>query len=162
MGKRGPQPTPTAVLAARGSWRAAARKGEPQPKIGVPECPSWISDIGREYWTEIAGMLAELGVMTEADRYPLALLVDALARYIAARDAVTTDGVLDQNKATYTTEGGAVCQHPAVGQMHKAWEQVLKLSREFGLTPASRAGITVGATSGEADGEKKDRLFRLG
>ena len=162
MGRRGPQPTPTAVLEARGSWRAAARKGEPQPKVMVPDCPAWVSDLGREYWDEVAGMLAELGVMTEADRHPLALMVDALARYVAARAMVTTDGVLDEAKATYTTEGGAVCQHPAVNQMNKAMDQTMRLAREFGLTPSSRSGIIVGATSGAKEGESKDRLFRLG
>ena len=162
MGRRGPQPTPTAVLAARGSWRAAARKGEPQPKVCVPKPPTWLSDDGRRFWREIAGMLAELGVMTEADKYPLALLVDALAQYLAARESVTTDGKLDPEKATWTTDNGAVCQHPCVGIMNKAWDRVLKLSREFGMTPASRTGIAVGAKDGETEGEGKERLFSLG
>ena len=45
MGKRGPKPTPTAVLKLRGSTLVSKRREalEVQGPEGVPDCPDWLT-----------------------------------------------------------------------------------------------------------------------
>ncbi len=50
MGSRGPAPTPTETLKARGSWRAKIRDGEPEFKNGKPSCPKFLPAEARAEW----------------------------------------------------------------------------------------------------------------
>jgi len=135
--KMGRPRTPTRLLKARGSKMARYRKEEPQPPDGIPKIPSWISKAGREHWLEIAGQLQLMGVLTRVDQAGLVLLVDALAQYIKARDEVDESGI------TTVTEKGYEIQRPVVAARNNAWERVLKLLKEYGLTASSRAGLKV-------------------
>lgn len=153
MGKSGPPPTPTAILAARGSWRAAGREGEPQSPVCVPECPPWVNESARPWWAEIAGQLAEMGVMTAPNRVPLGLLVDALADYLAASKELSEQGM------TFKTDKGYVGQHPAVSIRVNAWERLLKVCKEFGLTPASRTSVRM-VGGKEKPEDNKSRFFK--
>lgn len=154
MGRRGPPPTPTKVLEARGSWRAKARAGEVAPDPVIPRCPPWVDRDGRRLWREITRSLAEVGLVTKLDRVPMALLVDALTQYLRAKELISTDGALDGKKITHKTGTGSVIQHPAVGIMNKAWERVLKVSLQFGMTPAARAGLK-GKEADQSDAAEK-------
>ncbi len=139
MGKRGPKPTPTAVLEQRGAWRAASRKaaGEPQVTLCDQPAPEWMSIEARPYWEEIAPILVDMGVLAAGDRMALALMCDQLAGYVTARRKVKREG------SVCTSATGAPYQHPAVGVANKCWANVVKLAAEFGLTPASRTGVRV-------------------
>jgi len=142
MGRRGPKPTPTAVLAARGSWRAKARPHEPKGVVCVPECPDWVTKNkhadGRKMFVELATQLAALGIMTENDTLTLALLCDSWVRYIEAKNRIDKEGMLLKSKK----DGGGVYAHPLMGVMNSSWERILKGCQHFGLSPASRAGLT--------------------
>lgn len=145
MGKRGPKPTPTSVLELSGSWRAKKRKadGEPRPEPTLCVCPDWVTGAARAYWPEIAPMLSDAGITTACDSVALGLLVDSLAEYVAAKAEV------DQVGLVTVTEKGNVVQHPVVGVMHNSRDAVLRLLREFGMTPSSRTGIQVAGKDGE-------------
>jgi P27 family predicted phage terminase small subunit len=86
-------------------------------------------------------------VLTAGDRVALMLLCDAYSEWRAAKEAVDTHGM------TYTTvsEKGDVMvrRRPEVAIRADAWKRVLRALVEFGLTPASRAGVS----TGEADDE---------
>jgi P27 family predicted phage terminase small subunit len=157
MGKRGPKPTPTAVLAARGSWRAALRQGEPQPKVCVPPCPDWLSGDSQKMFNDLAALLAGLGMMTECDTMSLASLCDAWHDFLNAREIVEREGI------TTMTQNGNEITHPAVSVKNKAWMRVMKGCHEFGLTPSARSGIVVGAPSkGEQATEEENGLLKVG
>lgn len=80
-------------------------------------------------------------VLTTADPIALGLLCDALAEYIAARAEVEKAG------RTYETESesGSVMirAHPSVAIQADAWRRAKLMLTEFGLTPASRAKVSV-------------------
>ena len=154
MGLRGPPPTPTAVLAARGSWRAAGREGEPMPPIAVPQCPASASETIRTIWEQVAGMLAAVGVMTQADHVAFTLMMDSLSIYVQAQEKIEKGGLLVQDYGKWVA-------NPAIAVRDRALEQVLKIGKEFGLTPASRTGLRVGTKDTKKVDDKR-RYFKLG
>ena len=119
MANPGPKPTPTAILKARGSWRAKTREGEPEFEVGAPEPPAWLAGKAVTWFRQTSEILAERGVMTQADRVALAMWAQALSDYLDARDAA----------------------EPREARHY--WDMVMRGCRDFGMTPASRTGIKV-------------------
>jgi len=79
--------------------------------------------------------LIEAQVLTELDREFLAAFCECWAAYWDLKAIVQEEGY------TTTTDKGNVRQHPAVGAMKMMLDNVVRLGREFGLTPASRSRI---------------------
>lgn len=159
MGRRGPQPTPTATLKVRGSWLARERKGEVDPDPKRPRCPVWLPEIGKQAWARLSKQLHALGLLTSVDE-------DALARYCAAyalwRETLASlaDG---KTVLPIRDENGVVVSYkdkPEVGRLIKLTEQLNRLGREFGLSPAARAGLSSGEAKKPIDG--KARFFSAG
>ena len=76
-----------------------------------------------------------MGVMTVADGTALATLAAAENRYWQAKEQVDKLGTIVK------TTNGNLIQNPYLPVMNKAWEQMMKLFQEFGLTPSSRTRI---------------------
>ena len=131
MGKPGPKPTPTAILKSRGSWRAKERAGEPSPPAGDMVAPPWLLPEAREHWQDIAATLEGIGIASPAFSPALALLVNSLARYISLEQTIAATGT------TYESANGNHLLHPAAIARDRAFEQVVKLLVQFGLTPSS-------------------------
>lgn len=163
-GRGGPKPVPTSMLAVRGSRYVRRRGGEPRTARTLPACPTWVSPDARKYWREIGGVLDGMKVMTVADRVALGLLVDALAHYIAVKQAVYGTTTEAGTGMTTTNAAGTLVRHPLVLLMHEAWREVLQACREFGLTPSSRTGVRLhtipGGKDRRPDGDAKAMLFR--
>ena len=143
MGKRGPKPKPTTVAKRLGSHHLADRKSEVTPETGRPGLPAWLSPRARKCWARIAPLLEKEGLLTRLDGTALALLCEPLADYILAREIVDAAAQESGTRFITTTDKGNLIQHPAVGVMNKAWEKVVKLLREFGMTPSARAGLAI-------------------
>ena len=135
---RGRQPTPTATLKLRGSWRAKTRKGEPAPKSGVPSPPAILdAEAGRE-WKRVLPQLKHMGLLTTADRAEFALYCQAWSDWCTAVKAIRQDG------AVFTTPKGYVAKNPWVTIANEAWKRCHDAAQQFGFTPASRSRINVG------------------
>jgi P27 family predicted phage terminase small subunit len=150
MGKRGPKPVPTETLRKRGSTLVPRRTeaGEPQLELCTPEAPAWLGKGAKKHWPEMAEMLADMGVLTRADRGALAAFCDILAVYIRARNQV------DRETLTITNVQGNVIINPAVKVMQAAWAQFMKACAEFGLTPSARSGVRAVEPPAEAKVDK--------
>lgn len=135
MGKRGPKPSPTALLKLRGSWRGETREGEPVPPVVEVAAPSWLSDKAASHWPGICSMLAGLGLMAEVYSPALALMVDALADYIAHSEVAKVE------PAVLTSPAGVAYINPIYTLKERAWDRVLKIVREFGMTPSAISGV---------------------
>jgi len=122
MGKRGPQKTPTAKLAHRGSWRAKERAGEPLIAPGTPECPDWLSGESKEIWGRLVPELVNLGVMSKMEGFPFSRYCIYSVLWLQELGKGNTRNVQDFERYA---------------------NQCLKLEAAFGLTPASRAGLDV-------------------
>ena len=118
MGTRGPAPTPTAILANRGSWRAKINKDEPKP-TGVPELPGGVelSERALAMWTQLTGDLSAAGIATAID-------ANALSRYCMIWDRWLRASVAQDEKRMLTLS-----------------DALSKLEAQFGMTPSARTRI---------------------
>lgn len=151
MGKRGPKPTPKAVKRRRGTYRADRDGGAPEPEPAKPRRPAWLGKEAARHWSAVAAELEAMGVLARVDQVALALLCQALADYLAARAVVEAAAQEGAVRFCAKTDMGNIIQHPAVGVMNKSWERVVKLAREFGMTPSARAGLKVPGAKAPAD-----------
>lgn len=137
---KGRKPKPTTLKRLQGNpGKRPLPQNEPAPVAisADEEPPAVLSDQAREYWPAIARELATVGVLTTMDRASLWLLVEAMADYIAAREAV------EQCGDTMETGQGYHVVSPWMRQKWKAREHLLKLLVEFGMTPSSRSRVHV-------------------
>ena len=103
-----------------------------------------------EHWDRLLDAHQDTNLLTRIDGDALALLCLALVEYEEADRMVALHGL------TVVSEKGGVYQHPAVGIRSTAWKKVLRMCREFGMTPSARAGMKAGA-----DGEEEDVLSKM-
>ncbi len=141
----GPAKTPTEILEARGSWKVRERKNEPKVPKGMPAMPKWISKGGKKQWVILTAQLMQLGVLTGIDGTSLALLCDAIGMYIECKKDLETRGLLIPGR------DDTKVKNPSYQFMNEAFEKIHKLSKEFGLTPSSRAGLSVAPTEETTD-----------
>ena len=133
--QNGPAATPTAVLKARGSWRAKAReKTEPQIEPGIPDCPTSLKGLAEKTWYEMCRDLAAIGVLTKIDGKALARYCRAWAQWCALAD-------IDESTLKIESVDDLRTVHTHVDRMIRLSEHLLKLEVQYGLTPASRPHV---------------------
>jgi len=132
MGSRGPKPTPTKILANRGSWRAEKRKDVSYSEECDFAHPDYLSDGARAVWDALYDRLKNLGVMTPLDQ-------NAFARYCFFVDLLNKE-MADPARSD--------------SRLEKYSNQVSKLEQSFGLTPSARTNIAVGKK------EEPDKFIR--
>lgn len=146
MAKPGPRPTPTRILNLRGSWRAKRNPKEPQPKVAKPAAPAWLSDDARKVFEEIAERLHGSGVLTVADELALARYADLSVQYRRCAEFTAKHGDVH---VTYGRPGPngeqgrptGIQVFPQAKLKLALVSALLQLEREFGMTPAARAGL---------------------
>lgn len=159
MGRRGPPPTPSALLRLRGSWRGEyVNRNEPEPEMGIPEAPEWLDDYAKEIWAELVPQLDAMGVLATIDRYALTLLCDNWSQWRIAREFVRKHG------ETYPVkdESGRLKylkKFPQVSIADTCAKTLKGLMQEFGLTPSARTRIEVKGR--EEDSGGKERFLNL-
>lgn len=135
---RGRPRKPRSVKEAQGTYRPdrdmSISLGE-----GVPEPPSYLSDQALIHWDRMVQAAQKVRVLTEADGDALAMLCVAFEEYKAADIIVRDEGEICES------DKGGKYQHPAVGIRSNAWKKIVRMLREFGLTPSARAGMKMAA-----------------
>lgn len=154
MGRRGPPPTPSKLLKARGSWRAAEREGEPEAS-GTPTIPACLEkdETAKDIWTEVCHELDDMGLLASADKWAIAAYCIACAQL-----SRTTEELATQLLTTETNRGET--SNPLVTIQHKAMEKIAKLGMQFGLSPSARVGLRVDKQKPESDAGVK--ILKLG
>jgi P27 family predicted phage terminase small subunit len=107
----------------------------------IVECPAEISDGGRKIWDRLAPPLIAEGRLTELDCTTFAILCSAIADWFSAQEALQTYGPVIKSPSGYPV------QSPYVSVAAKHLETIIRLSVEFGLTPASRKRVPSGSSS---------------
>ena len=141
MGQRGPSRTPTKILQLRGSWRAKTRQNEPYSKPRSLSCPQWLSPAAKRIWRVLAPRLAHLGLLTTCDEHALGRYCELWVCWLWCRKELY-DGL--QASAPEGAE--------RIKALLTVTDRLLRLEREFGLTPAARASLAtehMPAVSGE-------------
>jgi P27 family predicted phage terminase small subunit len=139
MGKRGPQPTPTAELKARKSWRANQEKRKNEIVVPIatvaPVAPSWLSEKGRIQFDLIAQELHSSGLLATVDDHAVGQYCERLSQYIELRDnALSAHPVI--------VKDGVARKNPVILLRDEALRDCLRLLRELGMSPTARVGLT--------------------
>lgn len=169
MGQRGFAPIPTAILKLRGSPLANRNPREPQPERRCPPCPKWLGKAERQVWRQTAKELLKIGVLTVIDRNALARYCVLLVKWVKANEFIDKYGTTMPCKAVRPVRdanGNQVFEEyvkcfipmPQVGQLNQWNDALLRLEREFGLTPSSRTRIQVDLPREEPN--DKARFFK--
>ena len=130
-----------------------------QPEIEIPQCPQWLWPEAKKEWRRIAPELERYGLLSKLDRAALALYVQAWARYVwaeqqlakAMADAAAARAKCEAAGVAYTGGDGIMVQTPNGGFTYshywvvsnRASQQVDQFLQSFGLSPSSRARVTV-------------------
>lgn len=131
----GPPPTPTNVLAMRGSWRAKTRTGEPQIHPGMPDMPEYLDEAARAEWARIAPALAAVKVLSPLDGSVLGDYCQATADVDRLTRAVREEGEIIK------TPRGFDAKNPKLTILREARTRQRKAALELGMTPASRTRV---------------------
>jgi len=155
MGARGPAPTPTHVLALRGSRRAKERitHGEPLPAQRRPKCPGYFSAAQKKVWRELVAHVEALGCLATSDALSIERLAVAVVRY---RDAVEGLGRTGEFHAFVAKSGAKIFQPtPHAALIGRLTRELNELGAALGLSPAARTRLRTGS-----DGERLDPAER--
>jgi P27 family predicted phage terminase small subunit len=134
---RGRKPKPTHLKAITGNpGKHPLNPHEPRPGISVPECPPELSEAAKREWQRLVGELASLNLLTNFDRAALAAYCGAYALWAEATEAIQKFGVMVKSPT------GFPIQSPYVSIANRQAEIMLRISAEFGFTPAARGRIS--------------------
>jgi P27 family predicted phage terminase small subunit len=133
---RGRKPKPTHLKAITGNpGKRPLNRDEPRPEIAVPECPPELSPAAQREWQRLVGELSTLQLLTNLDRAALAAYCGAYALWAEATEAIHKFGAMVKSPSGYPI------QSPYVSIANRQTELMLRISAEFGFTPASRGRI---------------------
>jgi P27 family predicted phage terminase small subunit len=152
--KRGPKPTPTSLKVLKGTRPDRIPRDEPTPPEGMPDPPGYLDERGLGQWRELAPILYQMGLLTEADGMALGLLCHSFSQWRQAEEKLQAEG------PTVPAPRGGVVTNPWVRISRAARESYLRLLCEFGCTPSSRAGLKVTPPAGEPQDELDKFLAR--
>lgn len=143
---RGPKPLPTMLKLVRGDKESTFNDDEPMPDDGLPRCP--VKDkLVNEVWDYTVQQMARMKIVSMADRDLLLAFCQAVVMHRRASELLDAEG--------YLFEGSlAITPHPAIKMQREAAMMMRQFGAEFGLTPASRTRIRVGAAQTQPAEEK--------
>ena len=111
-------------------------KNEPQPDCQSPACPDHLPVLAKNEWKRVVKELAELKVLSLAERSSLEQYCRAYAEWREAGRSLEKEG-------RYYVEDGTMKENPA-GKAMRAWAVIChKLLCEFGMTPSSRTRLVI-------------------
>lgn len=145
---KGRKRKPTALRLIQGNpGRRPLPAREPKPELLRDlEPPDYLNDEGKKQWRYLAPALIKVGVLTALDAHALALLCDAIARWIYATQKVQASGLFVK------TPNGYPVQSPLVSIQKAAHDQMYRMLAEFGMSPSSRPRVSgTGQSAGELD-----------
>jgi P27 family predicted phage terminase small subunit len=103
----------------------------------TPKCPGYLDVRAKQEWRRLVPILKRMKVLTEADGLMLGNLCLAVSTLVRTQEKLNELGIL------YKSPSGYVMQSPLLGVVNQCVDTITKLSREFGLSPASRARLTI-------------------
>jgi P27 family predicted phage terminase small subunit len=135
MRGRRPKPTRLKVLTGNPGKRPLNHE-EPRPTPEIPDCPSELGPAARREWDRLVGELGKLRLLTNLDRAALAAYCGAYALWSEATEAIQKFGTMVKSPSGYPI------QSPYVSIANRQAELMMRISAEFGFTPASRSRIS--------------------
>ena len=151
---RPPKPTHLKVIEGNRGKRAL-NHAEPHPAApaAIPEPPDYLDAAGKTEWRRVAPELWRVGLLTIVDLNILGAYCTAFSRWFAAEQSLAVMAMGDPSTHGLLIRGskGTIIQNPLVSTALKSKLAMLRIAAEFGMTPAARSRIALGAAADGAD-----------
>ena len=135
---------PTALHDLEGTRRPDRHPNtEPTPPVGLPDRPPWVDEdeLTSKLFDAVTRYVDGMRVSTQVDGIALGLLADQMGLYITLREEIRQKGVMVDS---LDTKGQPKrMSNPALPQANQVLGHIFKFLREYGLTAASRANVSV-------------------
>lgn len=156
MAQRGRKPKPTALKILEGNpGKRPLNKNEPKPEKKAPKCPAWLEPEAKKEWRRMTKTLEAIGVLTQVDATAFAGYCQAYARWKEAEEFLSKHGTI------FKTPSGYIQQVPQVSIAQTYLKIMKDFCSEFGLTPAARSRICIGAGENKND-DPMEKLLNYG
>jgi P27 family predicted phage terminase small subunit len=151
MGERGPARKPTALINLNdnaGHHKKSSLENEPTPELKIPDCPSDLQSRAREAWYQITELLYENGLVSELDEQALKTLCvniqvrDELLEYLQSYEVELDNGTKVKGFVAYFV-GKNSQTTPEWKAYREAEETIMRICKEFGMTPSARSRMKV-------------------
>ena len=127
---------PAQAKVLRGNFRPDRDSHGPAVQTKAPDCPVWLPKSAKKYWKEIAPELEKVGLIGLVDSAAFAAHCDSVGKYEeVTRKLKSLDDLMDKTPQNYMVQSALFTIR------NKLWDQVIKSSTEFGLTPAARSRV---------------------
>ena len=144
---RGRKPKPAALRILDGSAKVnpgRVNQHEPEPSSSRPVMPATMSPDAKKAWKDLVGWLDGMGLLTSTDQHAMRRYAEGWADYLA---------LLREWRKTMFND-----RCPVAARLKNVELQLNRLAAEFGLTPASRAGL-VAPGAGKTAPSKLEELL---
>lgn len=111
------------------------------PEINQPDMPDFLSEYAAEEWRTLAPHLELNRLLTDLDKHQLAMLCQAWGRWRTAEEKIKEQGYFSEFISDKGFARDVISVHYEVAQKEMA--NIQKYIKEFGLSPASRVGLTI-------------------
>jgi len=156
-GRSGRKRKPTALRIANGAHPSLLPQDEPQPERSSLVPPEYLSDDAKKLWATAAAQLDACGVMTSTDEPALAQYCEQFVLWQDALAQVRQHGMMVRNEGT-----GVMKANPCIAVANNAHDRMVKMMREFGMTPSARASVkTRGGFSPKPDAAQSKNRFAM-
>lgn len=132
---------PTALKELEGTARADRMNPlEPRLPNELPDRPAWVDEESRtaQLFDQIVGYINDMQISTRVDGIAVSLLADQLDLYLRLREDVRKNGEVIEVASRYST---TVKANPALREMNTAYNNIVRMLREYGLTAVSRTTV---------------------
>lgn len=138
MGTRGPPPKPTALRLLEGNpGKVALNRNEPQPrKLTTVEPPADLPEEGKAVFKALSRELIACGLMTAVDVEPFYRYVKLLLEYRHADREIAGKFFIPMKDSNGRL--AYFLPNPWLSVRDKASDRLLRLEKEFGMTPSAR------------------------
>ena len=145
MKGRKPKPTKLRIIEGNREHRPIPDR-EPNPDPTIPTCPAWLRAEAKQEWKRMCPLLQGMGLLTRVDRAALAGYCQSYAKWQEAEEFIFKHGMTYQfpkKDETGNIVSMYIAPFPQVSIARACLEQIRSFCSEFGLTPSSRARMTL-------------------
>ena len=144
MGARGPNKKPAALEMMQGcpGKREKQLKATPDPAKpkSIPKPPDWMSADGKRVWNRTISDLIAVSLFADVDYHTFAMYCHQCGRYIDLQRYINKHGY---TMVHITQFGEVVKERPEMAMADRCMTQIIRLGKEFGMSPSARAAISV-------------------
>lgn len=133
MGRKA-KPAQSKVI--QGNFRKDRHSHGPKVEIKAPPCPTWLPKSAKKYWKDIAPQLVNVGLIGVVDSAAFIAHCDSVGKFEeVTKKLKKLEDMIDKTPQKYEV------QSVLFTIRNKLWDQVMKSSSEFGLSPAARSKV---------------------